>query len=228
MQSLKFGIERFDRRMNFGLWQIQVKDILIQSRLHKMLKSIPASSSSDGAEKSGISDKDWEDLDLRAVSSIRLCLAKNVLANVQRTSMAKELWEKLEEMYQTKRISNQVYLKEQFHTLRMTEGAAISNHLSVLNGIVFELETLGVKMNDEDKALRLILSLSSFYEHMRPIFIHGKVKILFSEVTSKLLSKERRLSDGQNSKLESSELIVANWKKKNPMKGNPVCSVRAI
>jgi hypothetical protein len=45
----------------------------------------------------------------------------------------------------------------------MTEGATISDHLSVLNGIVSELETLGVKMDDEDKALRLILSLPSSY-----------------------------------------------------------------
>jgi hypothetical protein len=63
--------------------------------------------------------------------------------------------------------------------------------LSVLNGIVSELEALGVQMDDEDKALRLIWSLPSPYEHMKPILIHGKEKIFFSEVTSKLLSKER-------------------------------------
>jgi hypothetical protein len=223
MQSLKFGVERFDGRMNFGLWQIQVKDILIQSGLHKTLRGIPTSGSSDGAAKSGTSDIDWEDLDLKAASTIRLCLAKNVLANVQGMSTAKELWEKLEEMYQTKGISNRVYLKEQFHTLRMAEGTTISDHLSVLNGIVSELETLGVKMDDEDKALRLILSLPSSYEHMKPILIHGKEKILFSEVTSKLLSEERRLNGGQNSTPENSALVVANKKKKNPIKGNIVC-----
>ena len=36
MQSLKFGIEKFDGIMNFGLWQIQVNDI--QSGLHKALR----------------------------------------------------------------------------------------------------------------------------------------------------------------------------------------------
>jgi hypothetical protein len=77
---------------------------------------------------------------MRAASSIRLCLAKNVLANVQGTSTTKELWEKLEEMYQMKGVSNLVYLKEQFHTLQMAEGTTISDHLSVLNGIVSELE----------------------------------------------------------------------------------------
>jgi hypothetical protein len=139
-----------------------------------------------------------------------LCLAKNVLANVQGMSTAKELWEKLEEMYQTKGISNHVYLKEQFHTLRMIESATILDHLSILNGIVSKLETLRVKMDDEDKALRLILSLPSSYEHMKPILIDGKEKILFSEVTSKLLLEERRLSGGQNSTPENLALVVAN------------------
>jgi hypothetical protein len=52
---LKFGIESFNRRMNFGLWQIQVKDILIQSGLHKTLRGIPTSHSSDGAIEGGAS-----------------------------------------------------------------------------------------------------------------------------------------------------------------------------
>ena len=99
----------------------------------------------------------------------------------------------------------------------------ISDHLSVLNGIISELETLGVKMDDEDKVLRLILSLPSSYEHMKPVLIHGNEKILFSEVPSKLLSKERRLSGGHNFTPENSVLVVVNWKKKKLMKENLVC-----
>ncbi|KAL5796053.1 hypothetical protein ACOSQ2_000873 [Xanthoceras sorbifolium] len=36
--SLKFSVEKFDGKINFGLWQVQVKDVLIQSGLHKVLK----------------------------------------------------------------------------------------------------------------------------------------------------------------------------------------------
>lgn len=218
----RFDVEKFDGRINFGLWQVQVKDILIQSGLHKALKGreIPkdgATSSTEekaGAGKSVMSDDDWEDLDLRAASAIRLCLAKNVLANVYGIYTAKEIWEKLEELYQTKGVSNRVYLKEQFHTLQMKEGTSISDHLSVLNGIVSELESIGVKIDDEDQALRLIWSLPPSYEHMKPILIHGKEKIVFSEVTGKLLAEERRLDAGRSS-LENQALFVGDGKKKN-------------
>ena len=54
----------------------------------------------------------WEELDLRTGSAIRLCLAKNILANVHGMSTTKGLWKKLEELYQAKSIANQFYLKE--------------------------------------------------------------------------------------------------------------------
>ena len=49
-----------------------------------------------------MSDEEWEEMDLRAISVIRLNLAKNIIANVDRISTAKQLWEKPEAMYQAR------------------------------------------------------------------------------------------------------------------------------
>ena len=224
--SFRFDIEKFDGRINFGLWQVQVKDILIQSGLYKALKGKPASlseekepdksgGSSESKGKSKMSEEEWEELDMRAASQIRLCLAKNVLANVARWSSTKELWEKLEEMYQAKSLSNRLYLKEQFHKLQMEEGTKISDHLSALNGIVSELESIGVKIDDEDKALRLIWSLPPSYEHMQTVLMYGKENVNFSEVTSKLIFEESRLKNGENKSSENAALSVCGNGKKN-------------
>ncbi|KAL5828114.1 hypothetical protein ACOSQ4_019911 [Xanthoceras sorbifolium] len=48
--SLKFGVEKFDGKINFGLWQVQVKDVLIQSGLHKVLKEKSGSILSDSSK----------------------------------------------------------------------------------------------------------------------------------------------------------------------------------
>ena len=113
MSTVKFDIEKFDRRINFGLWQIQVKDLLIQHGLHKALKGKSTIVFGTDSEKSSTTgNDDWEELDLRVASAIKLCLAKNILANVHGMSTAKGLWEKLEELYQAKSISNRLYLKE--------------------------------------------------------------------------------------------------------------------
>ena len=96
---MKFEIEKFDGRINYGLWPIQVKDVLIQSGLHKALKRKSSLTSNNGSGKVSISNEDWENLDDRVASVIRLCLAKNVLTNVGNIPTTKELWEKLEKLY---------------------------------------------------------------------------------------------------------------------------------
>ncbi|XP_057797424.1 uncharacterized protein LOC131013372 [Salvia miltiorrhiza] len=209
---------------SFWWRSVQVKDALIQSGLHKALKGRPGAVKKPGADddannKSGMSDEDWEDLDLKAASTIRLCLAKNVLANVHGISSAKELWEKLEALYQAKGISNRLYLKEQFHTLRMDEGVKISDHLSILNGIISELESIGAKIEDEDKALRLILSLPRSYEHMKPILVYGKETLVFAEVTGKLLLEERRLMSEGRTSSENSAMVAFSRGRKKDSKG---------
>ncbi|KAL4566149.1 hypothetical protein LXL04_030259 [Taraxacum kok-saghyz] len=213
---MRFDVEKYDGRINFGLWQVQVKDVLIQSGLHKALKGKPAHVSSKESSAAGKDeDKEWDDLDLRAASAIRLSLAKNVLANVHGISTAKELWEKLEQLYQGKGISNRLYLKKQFHILRMNGDTKISDHLSVLNNIVSELEAIGVKVENEDKALRMILSLPSFYEHMKPILMYGKETLKYADVTGKLLSEEKTLeSSSHTSSSEGMFLVCGKGKKK--------------
>ena len=147
-------------------------------------------------------------MDDRTASAIRLCLAKNVLANIGNIPTMKELWEKLEKLYQTKSISNRLYMKEKFHILRMTEDTKIFDHLSVLNGIVSKRQAIGVKIEDEDKALWLLWSLSTSYRHMIPTLMYENEIINFEEVTSTLLSKEIRVSGESTETTDVSALAV--------------------
>jgi hypothetical protein len=157
----------------------------------------------------------WEELDLRAANAIRLCLAKNVFANVQNLSSAKEFCERLEGLYQAKDISNRLLLKEQFHNLRMGEGTKIYDHLSTLNNIVSELESIKVKIDDEDKALRLILSLPPSYVHLKPALMYEKENLSFEEVVTKIISEERRMKNDESTSSNSMLLTRsgANGKK---------------
>ena len=61
--------------------------------------------------------------------------------------------------------------------------------------------------------------VSFSYEHMKSILMYEKETVVFSEVTSKLLSKERRLGSEMKSSFQESALAVEGWKKKkNSMK----------
>ena len=65
-----------------------------------------------------------------------------------------------------------------------------------------------MKIDDEDKALRLIWSLPPFYEYVQTVLMYGKENVNFSEVTSKLISEERKLKNEENKSSESAALSV--------------------
>ena len=97
----------------------------------------------------------------------------------------------------------------------MDEGTRISNHLSILNGIISDLEAIGVVISDKDKALCLIWSLSTSYKHMKSILMYRKVIVIYSKVTTKLLSEERRFGSDKNTSTIENALVVKEGKKKN-------------
>ncbi|KAF6161972.1 hypothetical protein GIB67_020028 [Kingdonia uniflora] len=215
LNMIKFYVEKFDGKINFGLWQIQVQDILTQGGLRKALKGKPIPKTpveSIAAQKADDDKKDdWEDLNSRDASGIRFCLTKNVLPNVAREKTVKSLWEKLESLYQIKSLSNRLYPKERLHTLKMNEGTTVGDHLGSLNGIASELELMGVKVEDEDMALQLIWSLPSTFKHLQPSLMYGKESLSFEEVTSTPRSEKRRLKDSES--LGKNSVMVVSGKR---------------
>ncbi|KAI5419216.1 hypothetical protein KIW84_043405 [Lathyrus oleraceus] len=76
-------------------------------------------------------NKKWGELDLRASSIIHMSLAKNTLANILGTFLDKVILEKLEGLYRGKGISNQLLLKDHFHSLphHSEEAVACNTHV---------------------------------------------------------------------------------------------------
>ena len=104
MTNARVEVEKFTRKNNFALWKLKVRDLLVQQGLHKAL---------DGVTKkpTSMSNSDWEDLDARALSTVRLCLANEVLFNIVGESTTAGLWKKLETLYMKKSLTNRIYLK---------------------------------------------------------------------------------------------------------------------
>ena len=68
ISNAKFEVEKFDGMNNFGMWQCEVMDVLVQQELDITLEDKPE----------GMSDKDWEKINRQACCTIHLYLAKNV------------------------------------------------------------------------------------------------------------------------------------------------------
>jgi hypothetical protein len=60
----------------------------------------------------------------------------------------------LEKVYMTKSLANKLRLKERLYTIRMAEGTSIQSHLNEFNSIIVDLESLDVKIDDEEERAR--------------------------------------------------------------------------
>jgi len=138
----------------------------------------------------GISDEDWEDMDLKAASTIQLYVTDEVICNVTDEKTATGLWSRLEILYMTKSIFNKLYLKKQLYGLCMTKGSAVLEHLKFFNKVTNELLTVNLKIDEEDKTLILLSLLSEPYDHIVTTILYGKETLILKDVTSTLLSNE--------------------------------------
>jgi len=71
----------------------------------------------------------------------------------------------------TKSLANKIHLKERLYTFRMAKGTPIQKHLNEFNSILVDLESLDVKIEDEDKAILLVVSLLPSYKHFKEIML---------------------------------------------------------
>ena len=72
----------------------------------------------------------------------------------------------------------------------MKEDTPIHHHLNLFNKIICDLLRIEGKIEDEDKVLILLSSLSPSYEHLVTTLLYGKYSIGMEEVTYALLLNE--------------------------------------
>ena len=167
MSSTKYDVEKFFGKENFSLWQRRMKDLLIQQGVHKALL---------GNEKKleTMKDVEWVEMDEKAVSAICLNLGDEVIHNILEAKTAKEFWEKLESLYMRKNLTNKLYVKKQLYSLHMKEGSDLLEHLNTFNMLNTQLSSFRVNYEDEDKALLLLASLSTSFDHLVTTWMYGK------------------------------------------------------
>ncbi|KAG2688152.1 hypothetical protein I3760_09G081400 [Carya illinoinensis] len=81
VSNVKFEVEKFDETSNFGMWQCEVMDVLIQQELDIALEERP----------DDMTKKNWRKLNTQACSIIRLCLTKEQKYFIMRKINAREL-----------------------------------------------------------------------------------------------------------------------------------------
>ena len=179
----KYEIEKFNGKNDFSYWRMQMKNLLISQKLHKALAE---------QKPESMKDEDWEELVLEARAAIILCLERDVAFLVNEEATTVGVWLKLEKNFMTKTLTNRIYLKSKLYTCKMEEGTPVRDYVNKFDRIISDLKDIGVKIDDEDQALMLLLSLTKKYENIVQTLMLVDDTLTMDETRTSLLEDDLR------------------------------------
>ncbi|KAH9782773.1 retrovirus-related pol polyprotein from transposon TNT 1-94-like protein [Citrus sinensis] len=197
----KIDVEKFDGKINFGMWRREVMDALIQIDLDVVLKN-----------KRHLYDEEiWDRMNEKACGQIRSCLTKEVKYLVKNEECAVTLWCTLEEKYLVKSPENRLHAMSQVYGFRMKSGVSMHDHVSRFEKLLADLKNLDEDIKDEVNAMILLHSLPEEYSHFVTTLIYGKSVIVFKDVCTALTSLEIRNNDKNSERASSEALVSRDW-----------------
>jgi hypothetical protein len=182
-RSYRIEIKKFNGK-KFELWNLKMEDLLVDkeqwivvdpgtqptgtpSHSTQDTGTQPTSTQNTSTPPTSVSKEDWERLEKRARSIIRLCLADSMLLNVSGESTTKELWDKLGNLYQSKSLVNKLFLRNKLYHLRMEDGDSVTKHLNAFNTLVSQLVSVNIMIAEEDKYITFLFSFPpNFWDNL--------------------------------------------------------------
>lgn len=179
-------------QMTSLLWKVKMRALLVQQGCAAALEGEAK------LPKHMVTDKKVDIL-MKAHSAILLSLTDEVLTEAVDQTTVSGLWAKLCDKYQNNPLTNRLYQKQMFYTLRMSESAQVKDHLDNFNRTILDLQGVDVKIEDENPALILLCLLPKSYENFIDTMLYGRTTITVNDVKDSLMSKElkRKVSCGK-------------------------------
>ena len=110
----------------------------------------------------------------QACATIKWCVSDWIMCLVMEETSPKKIWEKLASQFMSKTLTQKLYLKQKLFGLKIQEGSVLAEHINVFNQLIADLVKVEVKIEDDDKAIILLCSLLSSYEHLVTMLTYDK------------------------------------------------------
>ncbi|GKA88005.1 hypothetical protein Tco_0809769 [Tanacetum coccineum] len=152
---LKFSILMFEGKMDFTVWKMKIKDVLVQQCIDEALKE---------KQPNKMKDDVWKTMQKKASSTIRLALAPEIKYSVLKEKTPKDIWDKLMNIYASKSLTHRLFLKMELYSLKLKEGSNLHDHINSFNQLVCQLANVDDAIKDEEQALLMLSSLPKSYK----------------------------------------------------------------
>ena len=119
----------------------------------------------EGDPNSAKAVAEWVKMDSKARSGIILCIAPTELKQIKSCTTSRELWVKLENIYQSKGPARKATFLKQLTLQRLNEGGDIRDHINKFFDAVDKLREMDMDINSDLLAIMLLYSLPKSFEN---------------------------------------------------------------
>lgn len=166
-----FGSVRIEllNKDNFDTWKIQMEAILVKSDAwayvsgEKVKPEVPDKKDAEAVA----AEKLWESYDRKAKSDIILAINPSELKQVKGCITSKDMWEKLQTIYQSKGPARKATLLKQLTLHRMDDAGDVRDHLHKFFDIIDKLSEMEIEINEDLLTIMLLYSLPPSFENFR-------------------------------------------------------------
>lgn len=196
MSPPSYNLPLFDGKMDFSIWKLKLKCILILERVHKAI---------DLSYSATVTEEEKSEMNERALSTIMLNLSDSVLRHVSTIESAKELWDKLDKMYTKTSLPSRMSLLENFINFKLDLSKGIDENLEFFNNLIEDLKLSGDEHIDDYTAFVLLNSIPDSYSDVKSAIKsaveHGRGDLSMDIVVNALKGKELVLKQGGSSEV---------------------------
>ena len=157
---------------NYFMWEFNARMTFARKKLldHGMIKPEPAVLQEH---------PEWKVSDMKALAVLVKLLSPTYQFMVRECESAIEAWEALKTFFAKKNLHNRVQLRNQLHEFVMQTGSGLMDLLLKFDELCLKFRAAGDSMDDDEKLVLLLGSLSSEYDDMvRIIEAHSNVTLL--------------------------------------------------
>jgi hypothetical protein len=155
-------VEKLQGENNWASWKIIMQTILNCDGVFEVVSgefNKPLKENASEFEK-------WNQLNNKAKKRLILLLDTKPLLRVGSCSTSKEVWEKLNQIYDTQSAENFDILRHKFHSIQWEWAGGIQAHLAKFDEIETKIMLLNKPFEHEDLCARFLQTLPKEFDHI--------------------------------------------------------------
>jgi hypothetical protein len=152
------------RKDNYDTWVLQARAILRRIGLWDCVSG--KATKPDYSQSEEIKQK-WETDDQNAQSELILLISPSELKQIKKCTSAKDTWDTLNHIYQSKGPARKAALLKSLMLHKMVDNEDIREHLNKFADTVDKLSEMDININDDLLAIMMPYSLPASYENVR-------------------------------------------------------------